>query len=74
VSYQSGRWPTIDETGKRYDSWEVVARVIGGNGARWRCRCVACGALRVFYGFALRAGVTAKCQHPGFIVLDGGKP
>lgn len=68
--YQAGRWPLIDETGKRYGDWEVMARSIGGNGARWRCQCVKCGARKIFYGFALRAGVVAKCKHPGYLALE----
>lgn len=60
-------WAFKDETGKVYGQWCVLGRVVGGNGARWRCRCERCGALRVFYGYSLRAGLASKCKHPGHL-------
>lgn len=62
-AYQAGRWPLKDETGNRYGSWEVLGQAQSWNGARWRCRCTECGAERILYGYALRAGVAAVCRH-----------
>ncbi len=58
-------WALKDETGKVHGPWRVIGRVTGGNGARWQCRCEVCGALRVFYGYALRAGQASTCKHAG---------
>jgi hypothetical protein len=57
-------WAFKDETGKLYGGWKVLGRVVGGNGARWRCECERCGSTRVFYGYALRSGNVAPCKHP----------
>lgn len=62
-AYQAGRWPLKDESGQRYGCWEVVARAVSCNGARWQCRCIECGKVRTFYGYALRAGVVTPCKH-----------
>jgi hypothetical protein len=56
-------WSFKDETGHVHGSWRALERVTGGNGARWKCRCEICGAVRFFYGYTLRAGLASRCMH-----------
>jgi len=53
-----------DETGKRYGPYIVIKRAtlnypISG-AAKWECRCVHCGARKIYIGNALRFGHHAR--------------
>jgi hypothetical protein len=56
----------IDERGKRYGSLLVIQRAPGhGGGAKWHCRCEACGRTAIVRGDNLRSGRTKSCGCAG---------
>lgn len=55
ASTRATRPDFVDMTGQTLAGVEVVRRARNSHtGARWRCRCLACGAQSVQYGFYLR--------------------
>lgn len=59
-----------DETGNKYGPYIVIKRVFPNyllsETARWECRCVHCGATKIYIGNALRFGCYAqKCEECG---------
>jgi hypothetical protein len=57
----------VDETGRRFGSLLVLSRAPSksGGGARWHCRCTACGGATVARADNLRGGRTATCGCAG---------
>lgn len=61
-----------DEMGKRYDPWLVIEkcpinyRPKNTSMTRWKCKCVHCGAQKIYIGNTLRFGNYASvCKECG---------
>ncbi len=63
---------TINEAGKRYGIWLVIDRYLPNyhpekaSMARWKCKCMHCGAMKIYTGNHLRFGAYAHtCKECG---------
>ncbi len=54
---------TIDLTGQTFGQLLVLAYAGSRKGSiRWRCKCLACGSVRDYYGRNLRSGLSTACH------------